>query len=64
MNEKLRRIVFEKNIKQRDLAEAAGVSQAFMSGILKGYKQPSLAVMKRIADYVGVTIDELVRDET
>lgn len=60
MNEKLRKIVFERNIKQSDLAEAAGVSQPFMSNILKGYKQPSLAVMKRIADYLALTIDELL----
>lgn len=63
MNEKLRRIVFERNIKQCDLAEAAGVSQAFISKVLKGYQDPSLKVMIRIADYIGVTIDELVRDD-
>lgn len=60
MNEKLRKIVFERKIKQSDLAEVAGVSQSFMSNILKGYKQPSLQVMKRIAEYLTLTVDELI----
>ena len=46
---------------QAELAEVAGVSQAFISVVLKGYKMPSVAVLKRLAGHFGVTIDELTQ---
>ena len=60
MNKKLRQLMEQNNTTQTELAEVAGVSQAFMSYIMKGYKVPSGAVLKRIADYFGVSMDELV----
>lgn len=60
MNKKLRQLMEQNNTTQTELAEVAGVSQAFMSYIMKGYKVPSVAVLKRIADYFGVSMDELV----
>lgn len=50
----------KKGLTQAQLAEAVGVSQPFMSNFVKGYKMPSVSVMKRIADYLGITIDELL----
>lgn len=50
----------EKGLTQAQLAEAVGISQPFMSNFVKGYKMPSVSVMKRIADYLGITIDELL----
>lgn len=58
--EKLKEILVEKNIEQQTLAEAVGVTQAFISYVINGYKTPSIAVMKRIADFLGVTVDELI----
>lgn len=58
--EKLKEILVEKNIEQQTLAEAVGVTQAFISYVIKGYKTPSIAVMKRIADFLGITVDELI----
>ena len=43
------------------VAEAAGVSQAFMSYVLHGYKLPSVPVLKRIADKLEVPVDELLK---
>ncbi len=58
--EKLKALLDEKGIQQAELAENVGVSQAFISYLIKGLKQPSLVLIKRIADYLQVPIDELV----
>lgn len=63
MNKKLKKLLEDKNITQKQLAEAAGVTQPFMSNVLKGYKIPSANVLKRMADYLGVTIDYLLEEE-
>lgn len=60
---KLNKLLKEKNITQREFAAEIGVSQPFVQYLLKGYKEPSLAVAKRIADYFGVSMDDLVKDE-
>ena len=60
MNGKLKELIEKRNVSQAKLAEIAGVSQAFISNVLKGYKTPSVAVLKRIADYFDVTVDCLL----
>lgn len=60
MNEKIRVLLEQKNISQVELAEKVGVSQAMISYIVKGFKTPSVPLLKRIADCLGVTMDELV----
>ncbi|MGN0492288.1 MAG: helix-turn-helix domain-containing protein [Acutalibacteraceae bacterium] len=57
---RLKALLDEKGIHQAELAENVGVSQAFISYLIKGLKQPSLVLIKRIADYLHVPIDELV----
>lgn len=59
--EKLKQLLKEKNLSQRDFAAGIFVSQPLVLGILKGYKVPSLAVAKRIADYFEVSLDELMQ---
>lgn len=63
MGKKLKALVEQKNISQVQLAEVAGVSQAFMSYVLNGYKTPSVQVLKRIADFLDVTVDDLIDEE-
>lgn len=60
MNEKLKAVLDKKNISQVELAESVGVSQAFVSYMIKGYKQPSVTLLKRMAEYLGATVDELI----
>lgn len=57
---KLKHILIDKNVSQIELAEAVGVSQAFISYVIKGYKDPSVAVLKRISDYLKISVDELI----
>ena len=60
MNDKLREILLERRIAQKELAEAAGVSESFISHVINGKKMPSVLVLKRVADYLHVTVDELI----
>ena len=50
----------DKGVTQAELAESVGVSQPFMSNVVRGYKLPSVAVTKRIAEHLGVSVDELL----
>jgi transcriptional regulator with XRE-family HTH domain len=58
----IRIIAYDKNISLKELADAAGVSQAMMTKIVKGEKNPSVEKFARIAEKLGVTMDDLVKD--
>lgn len=57
--EKLSDLLNKRGITYEELAANIGVSRAFVGYLLKGYKEPSLAVAKRIADYFEISLDEL-----
>ena len=59
---KLKQILDDRSIKQKELAEAADVTEAFVSGWCKGTKVPSLETAGRIAKFLGISIDDLVED--
>lgn len=61
-HDKLKELMESKSIGQGEMADAAGVSASAMSYFVRGVKQPSLAVAKRIADKLGVTVDELLTE--
>lgn len=56
-------LIEKKNVTQLEVAAALGVSGPFVNYLRKGYKEPSFALAKRIADYFGVSMDDLVKDE-
>ncbi len=61
MNRKrIKALMEEKEMTQKELADVAGVSQPFMSYLLRGYKVPSVPVLKRIAEYFGVPMESLI----
>ncbi|WP_244980386.1 helix-turn-helix domain-containing protein [Brucella anthropi] len=49
-----------RGMSAKALAEAAGISAAYLSQIEKGVREGSLDAMKKIAEALKVTIDELV----
>ena len=63
IGKKLRHILIDKNVQQKELATAAGTSEAYISYILDDIKPPSLAVLKKISDYLEISIDMLLADE-
>lgn len=52
---------FDKHITQQELAEAAGVTQKMISKIVTGESIPSVMKLAKIAERLGVTIDELLK---
>ena len=48
------------NMLQRELADAVAVSEKHITHIENGMKQPSLELIARIADVLGITLSDLV----
>jgi len=46
-------------LSQRQVAEAVGISQSSYAMIEGGYRHPRKEVEKKLADFFGVTVDEL-----
>lgn len=56
---KLKKLMEQKHMNQEALADAVGVTQAAMSYILRGLKDPSLKTIVNISKVLGCTIDEI-----
>ena len=59
----LKPIMDKQDITGYELAKRTNVSTSHISDIINGKKQPTLPIAKRIADALGVTIDELIDDQ-
>lgn len=57
----VRRLRLSRGMSLRDLAEATGSSKALLSQIERGSANPTIGVLTRVADALGVTLHELVR---
>ena len=51
----VRRIRHEKNWSQEELAFQSGIHQTYISGVESGKRNPTVAVLKRLADALGVS---------
>jgi transcriptional regulator with XRE-family HTH domain len=56
----LRDIRLAKKLTQKQLSEAAGLTQGYISQIELGSKTPNMKVARNIASVLGVTLDELI----
>lgn len=52
-----------KGCRDSDVAKAAGISQATLAEWKKGTYQPKVEKLIKIADFFGITLDELVRSK-
>lgn len=57
---KLREILEERNIKQKDVASAIGIYTSTMSQYVTGVREPDIETLIKLADYFGVTVDYLI----
>ena len=65
-NKKLNRlkvVLAEKGLSNKWLAEQLGVTQATVSKWVTNTSQPSIEALMKIAQFLGVGMDELVRYE-
>lgn len=58
----MRRIRTERGVTHRELALACGVTEGTISRIETDKAEPGAGLMAKIADYLGVTMDELRSD--
>jgi len=62
--EKLRVLRQRRELTMRELADMLGFkSHGFIGDLESGRKHPSLELAVAIADYFGVSVDQLARDE-
>lgn len=57
----IKHLLIDKDVSQRDLADAAGVSEHMISKVISGAKKPPFDVVVAIANKLGVTVDELIK---
>jgi transcriptional regulator with XRE-family HTH domain len=48
------------SLSQRDLAKRAGLSCAYVSQLERGCHEPSISVLHKLADHLGIRRDELI----
>lgn len=62
---KLRALRMSKQLRQEDIAAATGISRSQISRMEAGYvKKVEVWKLKALADYFGITLDELLDPET
>lgn len=54
--------LFDRKMTQTQLAEKIGVTQAAVNYYISEKRTPTLELCVKIADVLGMTLDELVRD--
>ena len=58
--DKLSELMAKQKMDARELSAKIGVSEAMVSYIKRGLKQPSVEVLVRIANALGCKVDDLV----
>lgn len=60
MCKKLKHLLVDRDVSQKKLSEVTGSSEAYVSQVLSGVKNPSLSFLKKIAEFLDVKLDDLV----
>jgi transcriptional regulator with XRE-family HTH domain len=64
VGERLRAIRLLRRLTLREVADAAGVSESFVSQLERGRSSASVATLQRLAAAVGIEISDLFADES
>ena len=59
-NERLRELRIEKQLKQKDVADALGISLTCYAGYEQGYREPDFATLIKICNYFSISADYLL----
>ena len=62
LGNRVRRLRRERNWTQVEMAELLGIDRSYLSEIETGKKDPSLTILKTIADGFKIPIHQLLRD--
>lgn len=58
--ERIKMLMKEKKLTQKELAKLAGITEASMSKYLSGERTPRIDVIVNLANALGITTDELI----
>ncbi len=58
-NVKLKTVLFERGITQRELAFGSKIDEPRLSSIIRGWEQPTPEMQDSIADFLELPVDEL-----
>ncbi len=56
----LQRLRRERELSQEELSHRAKIHQTYLSGVERGRRNPSLLVLDRIAEALGIDVSELL----
>lgn len=59
--EKIKELLKRRGMQAQELAAAVGVSASMMTYITKGLREPSVAILVRIAETLECSVDELIK---
>lgn len=54
-------LMYDHKVNKMELAERIGVSPSMISKTLSGEKTPSVEKCAKIAEFFGITLDELIK---
>lgn len=63
MDHRIAQVREDKSVKQADLARSVGISRGQLSNIEQGRRDVTLAMLKRMAKVLGVSVDDLLLPE-
>lgn len=55
------RIRRERNLSQEELSFRSGLTRAYLSGLEAGHRNPTVVSLSKLADALGVDLENLVR---
>lgn len=63
LGKEIKKARIDKGWQQKDLREATGLSQKYLSEVELDKVDPRWSIVKRIADALGVSLDQLARED-
>jgi len=61
LGDNIKRIRTKKNMTQGDICRALNLDRGYVSSLESGKRNPTLAMIQRIAHALGVSLDELLK---
>ena len=61
IGQNLKRLREAKELSQEAFADVAGVHRTYVSGVERGVRNPTVAIVAKLAEGLGVLPDELLR---
>jgi ADP-ribosylglycohydrolase/DNA-binding XRE family transcriptional regulator len=63
VKERIRQLMGEQHLTQKELAERSGVGAVTISRILNGHFEPQAATLAKLADAFGKSVSEMIQDD-